>query len=145
MEICHYKILSILIVDARCPWRRLGKRKGQGIYDERKRCMKQKDCSGGNLHKVRHGSASGHHALIIRDGVENLEVSVEILVELEDAGHVAAAVAVVGGRPHGDKVLLGEHVLVALLHELMRPANELQPVDSRELVKKRLIRFTSEV
>jgi hypothetical protein len=30
-------------------------------------------------------------------------------------------VAVIGCTPHCDEVLLGEHVLIALLHELVRP------------------------
>jgi hypothetical protein len=93
----------------------------------------QQENGGCDLHKVGHGRAGGHHALVIGDGVENLEVAVEILVELEDGGDVSAPVAVVGSRPHCDEVLLGEHVLVTLLHELMRSADELQAVDSREL------------
>mmetsp|Transcript_60848 Transcript_60848/g.162752 ORF Transcript_60848/g.162752 Transcript_60848/m.162752 type:complete len:223 (+) Transcript_60848:453-1121(+) len=42
-------------------------------------------------------------------------------VELQDGGHVAAAVAVVGRGPHRHQVLLREHVLEALLHQLVRP------------------------
>lgn len=86
-----------------------------------------------DLHKVGHGRAGGDHALIVGNRVENLEVAVEILVELENGGDVAAPVAVVGGRPHRDEVLLGEHVLVSLLHELVRSADELEAVDSRKL------------
>jgi len=47
---------------------------------------------------------------------EELEVSVEVVVDRQHARHVAAAVAVVGRGPHRDEVAQGEVVLVALHH-----------------------------
>ena len=63
---------------------------------------------------------------------EDLEVAVEVIVELEDGGDVAAAVAVVGCRPYRHKAL-GEHVLVSLLDELVGAADELESVECIEL------------
>lgn len=54
------------------------------------------------------------------------DISLQVLVEYEDGRDVAAAVAVVGRRPHGDQRLLGKHVLEALLHQLVRSTDELQ-------------------
>ena len=44
--------------------------------------------------------------LSIRDSIEELNLGIEVLVELEDGSDVATAVAIVGGRPHGDKLLV---------------------------------------
>eukprot|EP00965_Chrysotila_dentata_P214571 6188267-Pleurochrysis_carterae.AAC.3 len=62
----------------------------------------------------------------------DLEVALELVAEREDARVVAAAIAVVGRRPDGYK-LLREHVLVPLLHQLVRTADEFKPVDLVEL------------
>lgn len=48
--------------------------------------------------------------------------------------HRTIPVAIVGGRPDDDEVVI-EHVLVAFLHELMRTANQLQAVEVVELEK----------
>lgn len=52
--------------------------------------------------------------------------------EDHDGGYVATAVAVVGSWPHGYQLLI-EHELVALVDELMGPADQLQVVDVDEL------------
>lgn len=88
-----------------------------------------------NLYKVGHGGALGNDLTRIGHSVENLKVSVELVVQFQDTGHVAAAVAIVGRRPHGDEVLAGEHVLVSLLHQLVGSANKLQAVHPAELVR----------
>ena len=98
------------------------------------------DCSeagegeeGRRSQEVRHGGSWGDGALVVGDCVEDLELAVEVLIQGQDGCHVATAVAVVGSGPHGDQVLLIKHVLVALLDQLMRPADQLQPVDMDEL------------
>lgn len=70
--------------------------------------------------------------MILRRSVEDGEVFVERLVELENGGHVAASVAVVGRRPDGEHGL-GEMPLVALHDELMRAAYEIDAVRVVEL------------
>lgn len=52
--------------------------------------------------------------------------------EDHDGGYVATAVAVVGSWPHSYQLLI-EHELVALMDELMSPADQLQVVDVDEL------------
>ena len=47
-------------------------------------------------------SGSGHSALVVGHGGEDVEAGLEVLAEVHDGGDVAAAVAVVGGTPHGD-------------------------------------------
>lgn len=47
-------------------------------------------------------------------------------------GDVAAAIAVVRSRPYGHQLLI-KHELVALMDELMRPADQLQIVDVNKL------------
>jgi hypothetical protein len=70
---------------------------------------------------------------LCRRGLEYLEVAVEVLVELEDRGDVGAAVAVVWRGPHRDEGLV-EHVLVPLHDQLVRAADQLQPVGPVELL-----------
>lgn len=71
-------------------------------------------------------------ALILRSGVEDGEVFVELFVELQDGSYVAAAVAVVRGGPNGKHGLV-EVPLVALHDELMRAAYQLDAVRLVEL------------
>lgn len=85
--------------------------------------------------------------LWLRNVLEDLEFAVQILVEGEHRSDIAyiippaisaqhikigkkvlqltASIAVVGRGPHGDEVPLGEVVLVALHHQLMRSAHQL--------------------
>jgi hypothetical protein len=62
------------------------------------------------------------------------EVAIQLVVERENRRDVATAIAVVGRRPNSDEILVGKHVFVALLHQLMRAADELESVDLNELV-----------
>ncbi|KAJ8106556.1 hypothetical protein OPT61_g9452 [Boeremia exigua] len=78
-------------------------------------------------------SAGGHSAAVVRDGAEDLELLLEVLGQVHDGGDVAAAVAVVGGGPDGDDVLVLEVVLVALVDQLVGAGNQLQAVDVVEL------------
>ena len=77
--------------------------------------------------------SGGHIALRLWDGLKDLEVEAKLLVHTENGGNVATAVAVVRGGPDGDQVLIGEHELVALLHQLMGAANQGQIVNMGEL------------
>jgi hypothetical protein len=69
---------------------------------------------------------------LLRRGVKRLVLRVQCLVQLEDAGHVAAAIAVVGRAPHRHDGVF-KHELVALEHELMRAGDEIEAVCMREL------------
>ena len=72
-------------------------------------------------------------ACVLRRRVEDLELGREVLVELEDGGHVAAAVAIVGRGPHRHEAVV-EHELVALHDELVRAADEAEAVAVVELL-----------
>jgi len=65
--------------------------------------------------------------------LENLKLALHVSVKLQDGRNVAAAVAVVWCGPDGDEILLGEHILVTLVHQLMRAADQLQAVQVVEL------------
>jgi hypothetical protein len=88
-------------------------------------------------HEVRHQGPLLHlHRVVgVRHFPEQLEVPLEFVVEAEDRGHVAAAVAVVGGGPDRHEVLVLEVVLVALHDELVGATDELDAVDVTELVR----------
>lgn len=91
----------------------------------------------------------GNVPLVIGHGREDAKLGIEIRVHRHDGRHVAAAVAVVGGRPDRDDGFLGEMELggvssdasvifygtnlVALVDQLMGPGNRCQPVDVVEL------------
>jgi len=76
--------------------------------------------------EIPRGGPRRHHRRVLRRLREVAHVALQLVVEDQDARDVAAAVAVVGGAPDRDKVLLREHVLEALLHQLVRAADELQ-------------------
>lgn len=61
--------------------------------------------------------------------MENVESLVELLVDVQDGSDVTASVAVVGGRPDSDEVLVLEPVLEAVHHQLMRSGNQSDVVD----------------
>lgn len=63
---------------------------------------------------------------------EELWLSRVGVFEDHNGGNVAAAIAVVGSRPHGDQLLV-KHELVAFMDKLMRPADQLQVVDVNKL------------
>ena len=54
--------------------------------------------------------------------------SIEMAVELEDRRDVAASIAIVGRAPYSDQILILEHVLEALLDELVCAADEFNAV-----------------
>lgn len=116
----------IMVVDQRQEKRREGKRREEEEEIET-------ECND-SLEEVVESRARRDDSLTIRDSVEDLKVPREVGIEGQDRSDVAASVAVVGRRPHGHQVLLGEHELVALLHQLMRSANQLQLVDTHKLV-----------
>lgn len=69
---------------------------------------------------------------LLRRRLEDRELLVEVLVEFQDGGDVATAVAVVGGRPHGQQGL-SKVPLVALHHQLVAAADQLDLVGGVEL------------
>lgn len=73
-------------------------------------------------------------SLVVTDRAEQLEGGLEIFLDLTDRRQVPAAVAVVRSAPHGDDVLVGEMVFVALVHELVCTGNEGEVVDVTELI-----------
>lgn len=80
------------------------------------------------------GSSSGRYdPLRVGDGAEQLGLSSVDVLEDHDGCDVSAAVAVVGSRPHGHKLLI-KHELVAFVNQLMCAADELQIVDVHKLI-----------
>ena len=65
--------------------------------------------------------------------MEDLEVALQLVVDVEDGGHITATVAVVGCGPHGNQVGVLEPVLEAVHDELMSTSHKLQVVDVVEL------------
>lgn len=63
---------------------------------------------------------------------EELRLPSVSVFEDHDGSDVAAAIAVVRGRPHCDQLLV-KHELVAFMDKLMRPADQLQVVDVNKL------------
>lgn len=70
--------------------------------------------------------------LRVRHCSEELGLSCVGVLEHHDGGDVAAAIAVVGRRPNCDQLLV-EHELVALVHQLVGAADQLQVVDVNKL------------
>jgi hypothetical protein len=62
-----------------------------------------------------------HRALVIWDSREDLEPGCEVLPNVHNRGNVSAAVAVIGGAPHGHHVLVLEMVLETFIDKLMGP------------------------
>lgn len=71
------------------------------------------------------GRCSGwYDPLRVGHRTEQLGLSRVDVLEHHDGGDVAAAVAVVGGRPHGHQLLV-KHELVALVDQLMSSTDQL--------------------
>ena len=83
--------------------------------------------------EVRDDVADGDGLAGILGGVEDLEVPLQVLVDVEDRGHIATAVAVVWGRPDRHQVAVLEPVLEAIHHELMGASHQFEVVDVIEL------------
>ena len=64
--------------------------------------------------------------------MEGLEFALQLVVKMQNGSDVTTAVAIVGSRPHSDKLVI-EHVLVTLLDELMRTADKLELVGLNEV------------
>lgn len=71
--------------------------------------------------------------VVLGGGGEDVEEALAGVADLEDAGHVAAAVAVVGGAPDGAQVVVVED-LEALLAELVGAQDVGHAVDGEELL-----------
>ena len=63
-----------------------------------------------------------------------------MVVNGQHGSHVAAAVAVVGRRPHSHEVAHWEVVLESFHHELVRAANQVDVVVVIELLEKENLR-----
>ncbi len=60
-------------------------------------------------------------------------IPIELIIKRKHGGDVATTIAVVWRGPNGHQRALVEHVLVTLLHQLMRAADQIQVVDAGEL------------
>ncbi len=85
------------------------------------------------LQEIRSCCSGGNDPFRVRHCSEELWLSRVRVFEDHNGGDVAAAIAVVRSRPHGDQLLV-KHELVAFVDELMRPADQLQVVDVNKLV-----------
>lgn len=86
------------------------------------------------LQEVLQGGALGRYRarVLLRGRLERPVRALQVLVEREDRGDVAAPVAVVGRAPDGhDRVV--EHELVALHDELVRARDEVEIVRVHKL------------
>jgi hypothetical protein len=84
--------------------------------------------------EVGHNVPVRNRSRAFRDGVENIERSFELLVDVEDGSNVSTSVAVVGCRPHSDEGLVFEPVLEPVHHELMGSGDQLNFVYMVELL-----------
>jgi len=73
--------------------------------------------------------------LVVTNSAEQLEGGLEIGSNLTYGSQIATSVAVVGSTPHGDHILVGEVILIALVHQLMSASNQRKIVDMAELVR----------
>lgn len=85
------------------------------------------------LQEIRSDPLRWDNALAVGNGVEDLRAAVFAGIEGEDRGDVAAAVAVVWRRPHGDELLV-EHVFDPFVDELVSAADQLQLVAVHEVL-----------
>ncbi|KAG7872084.1 hypothetical protein KL916_003422 [Ogataea parapolymorpha] len=71
------------------------------------------------------------HASLLQHAVKDGIIAVEVVVERQHGGHVAAAIAVVGRRPHGHEAAV-KHLFVALHDQLVGARNETEVVLEQE-------------
>jgi len=83
--------------------------------------------------EVRGELSGGNVPLRLWHRLKDPEVKAQLLVDAENGGNVAAAVAVVRGGPNSDQVLVREHELVALLDQLVGASDKRKIVNVGEL------------
>jgi hypothetical protein len=83
--------------------------------------------------EIRDEGAIGFVVLWLLSLDELEEVGAQMFVDFEYSGTIATLLAVIGCRPDSDKSLL-KPVLVALIGELVGPADEAQVVEPAELL-----------
>ena len=71
--------------------------------------------------------------MTLLDRVEDVKGALHVLIDVEDGSDVAAAVAIVGGTPHGDQVGVLEPVLEAVHDQLMGSGDQVEAVNVVEL------------
>jgi len=69
---------------------------------------------------------------VLRCGLEDLEIAVEMLIEFENRCHIATPVAIIGSGPNSNKGFV-EHVFVAFHNKLMSSAYQVDVVGLVEL------------
>lgn len=84
-----------------------------------------------NLQEVSNWLARRNNSLVIRNSVEDLEISLQVGVESKNRGNIATSVAVVRSGPNSYELFV-EHVFVSFLYELMGPGHQLQAVELDE-------------
>lgn len=65
--------------------------------------------------------------------MEDVECSFQLIIHIQNGSHISASVAVVGGRPNGNQVLVSEPVLEAVHNKLMGPGDQGNVIDVVEL------------
>lgn len=75
----------------------------------------------------------GYHPFGIRHRQEDLCLSLLRRLEAEYGRHVAASIAIVWRRPHRHQLAL-KHILDALVHQLMRPTDQIQIVNCHKVL-----------
>ena len=90
-------------------------------------------CLLGRSQEVWDNLADGYGTARVLRSVEDLKVALQVLVDVEDGGDVATAVAVVRCGPNRHQVRVFEPVLKAIHDELVSPGHQLQVINVVEL------------
>lgn len=83
--------------------------------------------------KVGDSCAIRHGALSVVDGVEDVEVSFHMFVNVQDWSDISASVAVVRCWPNCNQILISEPVFESVHNQLMGASNQLQLIYVVEL------------
>ena len=70
----------------------------------------------------------------LRHSLEDLELFLPILLHLHNRSQIITTVAVIRCRPHRHQILVLEPMDIALLDQLMRPGDQLQPIVVTEVI-----------
>lgn len=83
--------------------------------------------------EIRYSALRRNHLMFLLVFCENLRFSLQVLVESQNCSYVTAPIAVVGSRPNGNNDIPFEHVLVALLDQLVSSADQIELVNMSKL------------
>ena len=74
----------------------------------------------------------GHHSRGLSHSVENVKGTLQFVINIQNGGHIAAPVTIIGGRPHSHQVLVLVPIFEPIHNQLVSTSNKLNVINMVE-------------